>query len=78
MPDILVWPANAQAVSVFCDMDTQWRIGMAGRTGLDYSALPVVMRLCGVPAAERASVFSDIRVMETEALNTMIRNKVNG
>ena len=49
-------------------MGTQWRVGMAGATGLDYAALPVVMRLVGVPAADRADVFDAIRTMEDAAL----------
>ena len=43
-----VWPQNWHAVMLFCDMASQWRVvaRMAGLMyqGLEYSALPLVMR----------------------------------
>lgn len=66
-----ILPDCAAAVDVFLAMATQWRTGMAGATGLDYSAVPVVLRLYGVPAKDRADVFDDLRVMEAEALKVM-------
>lgn len=56
-------------------MATQWRIGMSGATGLDYAALPYVMRNCGVKQADRASVFDDVRALEDAALEKMRKNK---
>lgn len=52
-------------------MSTQWRIGMAGPTGLDYNALPHVMRLSGVSRANQADVFADLRTLEDAALATL-------
>lgn len=60
---------------MFIAMMTQWRIGMSGATGLDYNAIPVVMRLVGVPAAERADVFEGVRTMEDAALTYMQAKK---
>lgn len=48
---------------------------MAGATGLDYNALPGVMRLIGVPTAERADVFESVRIMEDVALSKMRENQ---
>lgn len=48
---------------------------MAGATGLDYNALPGVMRMIGVPAADRADVFEGLRVMEDAALSKMRENQ---
>ncbi len=62
-------------LSVFVAMSTQWRVGMAGATGLDYGVLPVVMRLAGVRHSERDEVFRDLRIMEDAALTTMRANK---
>ena len=56
-------------------MSTQWRTGMSGATGLDYNALPVVMRFGGVPLADRSTVFEEMRIMEDAALTQMHANK---
>lgn len=56
---------------MFIAMSTQWRIGMSGATGLDYNALPVVMKLGGIPAKDRPAVFEDVRIMEDAALVQM-------
>lgn len=66
-----VWPENYLSLQVFEAMGTQWRTGMSGPTGLDYSALPIVMRQMQVPKGERKQLFDDIRVMEGAALKVM-------
>jgi hypothetical protein len=53
-------------------MNTQWRMGMNGATGLDYSALPILFETLGI--ADRAKVFRDMQIMENEALKTMREN----
>lgn len=52
-------------------MSTQWRVGMAGATGLDYGALPEVLRMSGVPRSKWPEIFESIRVMEDAALEAM-------
>lgn len=52
-------------------MTTQWRIGMNGATGLDYSSLPAVMDMLGLEGEDRSQAFRDVRVMEREALAVM-------
>ncbi len=56
-------------------MSTQWRVGMSGPTGLDYVALPQVMRLTGVPRKDWQDVFDGIRTMEDAALEKMRSEK---
>lgn len=63
-----MWPDNWRAVEVFCAAGTQWRISHAGVSGLDYTALPVVFDLLGVPAEERRETFEGVQVMEREVL----------
>jgi hypothetical protein len=70
-PDVEIWPDNESAVKVFAAMGTQWRVGMAGRTGLDYGVLPLVFRLTDIPRADWPHVFDDLRVMEGAALSHM-------
>lgn len=65
---IETWPDTQAAIHLFLDMSTQWRSGFSGRTGLDYAALPTVLDLRGIPAAEREGLFDDLRVMEIETL----------
>lgn len=66
-----IYPENMTTVAVFSAMQTQWRIGMNGATGLDYAALPAVMDLLEVAAEERQDAFTMLRIMEGEALKMM-------
>lgn len=70
-----IWPDNLGAYNVFVSLLSQWRVGAAGATGLDYTAIPVVFELLGIPKAERAAIFADIRVMEDAALEQMSVNQ---
>lgn len=70
-PPFGVFSDNWLAARVFVMLDTQWRVGFGGPTGLDYGALPIVMRQCGVAPAERGEVFELVRVMERAALRKM-------
>lgn len=72
-----VWPDNWRSFLVMDSMWTQWRTGACGATGLDYGVLPEVMKLVGVPAKDRPSVFQDIRVMESEAIAVMAEARDN-
>ena len=73
--EVELWAVNAEAFSVFNSMSTQWRAGMSGATGLDYTSLPIVMDLEGIGADDRKQVFRDVRTMEQEALKTMADNQ---
>lgn len=68
-PPVEVWPDNLNGVNAFIAMATQWRASFAGFYGLDYSALPAVLELIGVPADERADAFDDLRILEATALD---------
>lgn len=74
-PPVGIWPDNIAAVNVFVAMSTQWRTGFNGPTGLDYNALPVVMRMIGVPQKDRADAFDGVRTMEDAALEVMRKKK---
>lgn len=49
-------------------MSTQWRVGMSGASGLDYSALPIVMKIEDVRKKDRRDVFDCVQVLERAAL----------
>ena len=48
-----VWPEHWDAVRFFLRLPTQWRYGLSGRTGLDYTA--VLSLLATLYPAWRAS-----------------------
>jgi hypothetical protein len=68
-----IWKANWQAVAVFRDLETQWRVGMAGPTGLDYGAIEPALRLTEVSTETWPDLFRCIRVLEREALDVMAK-----
>ena len=71
---VAMWPENEAAINLFCSVSTQWRVGFAGPTGLDYTALFARMdRLC-LPPGEYERLFQDVRVIESEAL-TVLNNR---
>lgn len=63
-----VFPENLPALQLMQSLLTQWRCGFSGPTGLDYTAVPVVMALQGVKKKQQAGVFTDLQVMEAEML----------
>ena len=78
MPDdvIEVWDINWPSFNVFNSLSSQWRIsGMGDATGLDYNVIPVVAKMLGYKGKELPLIFSDIKVMENEALITMGENR---
>lgn len=68
-PPCAVWPENWDPYRVFAELDTQWRHGFAGRTGLDYAVVPRTMKRLGVRKKQREDVWQAIRVMESAALD---------
>lgn len=66
-----MWPEHVPAFRLFSAMRTQWRIGMNGRTGLDYPTLFAMMSRLPLSGEEWDDLFDDVRVMEAEALEVM-------
>lgn len=66
-----VWRDNWLSLVIFDQVSTQWRVGSHSVIGLDYNVLPQVFRLNGVSRKDQPRLFSDIRVMENEALNIL-------
>lgn len=69
--EIEIFPENWDAATAFVALATQWRVSMAGATGIDYCAIEPVLRLRNVPTDRWPDVFDGIRVMEAEALDVM-------
>lgn len=68
-----LWPDTEPAAHLFIELQTQWRWGPVGPTGLDYAAVESVMRLKAIPRADRADLLGDLRVMEDEALRAFAK-----
>ena len=66
-----VLPGNEPVYDLFRKLDTQWRVGMNGPTGLDYHKAYHKMDRMGLPADEYENMESDLRTMEIAALNEM-------
>lgn len=66
--EIELWLENATTVQVFGALSSQWSVGMAGLIGLRYEAIPIVLRLLGVPRSEWGVIFEGLRAMECATL----------
>ena len=63
-----ILPENVEAVSWFLKMQTQWRMGMNGPTGLDYGVFLMCAKDEGVKRSDRVWLLEDLRLMEGEFL----------
>lgn len=68
---IFYWPDTQMAVETFSAVRTQWRVGMNGATGIDYSAVYPLMERLGLAANDWNALFHDLRLLESEALEAM-------
>lgn len=62
-----LWPCNFCVWKLWLDVQTQWRSGMAGRTGLDYAGVRVVVDR-RMPRRQRGEAFDALCSMERAAL----------
>lgn len=69
--EVEVWPDAWPAFRLFEAMSTQWRTGMDGPSGLDYSIIPTTAAMLGIKRRDLPDIFPDLRVMESEALAVM-------
>lgn len=72
--EILVSPDCELAFVTFSKLRTQWRVGMGGPTGLDYTAVLALIRAMRLPREQSDELFKDIQTMEFEALVQMAEN----
>lgn len=63
-----LWPENEPAWALFHACATQWRSGMAGREGLDYEGVRIVMAYRRIRPRQRRQRFREVQVMEAIAL----------
>lgn len=75
--DFYLLPENHKAWELFCACSTQWRVGMAGPTGLDYPAVESVMRMLYVKQKHQKDLLWRIQHLERGALAAW-SDKANG
>lgn len=67
-----LWASNWPAMSLYTQyMQTQWRHGFSGPTGLDYNVLLHELDRRNLPRDEYDDLFGSLRVIERAALDEM-------
>jgi len=66
-----ILPENIEALNWFLLMQTQWRVGMNGLTGMDYGVFLQWAKEEGVKRVDRVWLLGDLRMMEREFLNSL-------
>jgi hypothetical protein len=73
--EVDVWPDTYEPLRLFRLMDTQWRVGASGATGLDYGVLFSIMDRERLDRDEQDELFKAVRIMEESALKQMAVNR---
>jgi hypothetical protein len=68
---IEIWPENHRVYFLFSGLQTQWRVGAGGATGLDYGPLFHKMDRMSLEPGEYEELEDDVRAMEFAALEAM-------
>lgn len=69
---VYVWPEHVRAWFFFCDScSTQWRTGMSGWTGLDYSAVLDAIKFEEPDREKAKELFEQIKHIERGALQEL-------
>lgn len=68
LPTYWLWPCNAPVWRIWGLVQTQWRTGMAGATGLDHTAVWATLRELVHSRQQRHEAFEDICAMERATL----------
>lgn len=66
-----IWPENLEAFELFVALRSQWRVGMAGATGLDYGVMFHKMDRMGLTPERYEELEDQMRVLEHAALDEM-------
>jgi hypothetical protein len=66
-----ILPENVDALNWFLLMQTQWRVGMNGLTGMDYGVFLQWAKEEGVKRRDRMWLLGDLRMMEGEFLGSL-------
>lgn len=70
-----VWAEHWQAVELFQQMSSQWRVGVGGAVGLDYGVLFKLMDLQDIDKSRKLEILPQIQICEAAALEIMHRKQ---
>lgn len=65
--EFYLWTEHRPALELWLRVQTQWRVGHAGATGLDYTGVEAALRV--LAPRKRRQLFRDLQVMERATLN---------
>ena len=65
---VYLWPDNVLAWNCWQGVQTQWRVGMGGATGLDYAGVRAFLDEQQLAGDERRDVFAGIQACERATL----------
>lgn len=68
LQEFWLWPEHEPALLLWAAVQTQWRTGMAGATGLDYAGVRASPAFVALQRRQRERVFADVCTMERAAL----------
>ena len=68
-----MWEENWETVEMFLRLQTQWRVGMGGYTGLDYGAAQWLFSLYQIK--KPSELLEDLQVMEAAVLEAMAKRE---
>lgn len=66
-----LWPCNLPAWRHWQAVQTQWRMGPAGATGLDYTGVRAYFDLQGLKKPEQKDIFESIQAAERGTLTAL-------
>ena len=70
--EVYLWPCNVQAWNCWCALQTQWRVGMGGIVGMDYTAVLAYLRAVQqLRGAELREVFEGLQAAERAMLEVI-------
>lgn len=72
-----MWDENVPAYHLFMQCQTQWNVGMAGITGMNYPALQSVMFMTAIPQEKQPNLFEDFRFIESGFLAVISEQRKN-
>ena len=69
-----VFDENWQAITIFVDIQTQWRIDQGVIFGLDYNAVDFIFRLKKKKIKKPLEILADLQVLEAKIVETLNKN----